>query len=244
MFLYGFSVLRDYPSTKWSAASRILNMTQKTTAEVALSFLEYRGSFREPLLEIWGHHGPLVHAVYTAFREWNVSLENVTAKENPANASEFQVNFNLLNWKVIFGVGIGSVSFTVANPDWSEVELVKKIGRAGLEAVFQSTRAELEKQSVTLSMHLRPQGRTVRDVTSRFVHADVGKTLAETVRGVGFSVYGEQSLWVIDLSATYPDAIFVRIARTFDGATPLDGIAAELETQENRLLDMLGLELD
>lgn len=219
-------------------------MAQKIPAEVALSFLEYRATFREPLFEIWGQHGSLVHAVYRAFREWNVGLENVTAKESPANASEIQVNFNLLNWKAVFGVGIGSASLIITNPDWSEAEIIKKIARAGLEAVVRSSKAEIEKQLATLLMHLRPRGKSIHDITSKFVHSNLGKTIGERTRGFGFSVYGEESLWVIDLSATYSDALFVRITRNFNGSVPIENVALELQKDENRLLDMLELNLD
>lgn len=219
-------------------------MAERTPAEVPLSFFEYRAFYREPLFEIWGQHGGLVHAVYQAFREWNVSLENVTGKENPANASEMQVNFNLLNWKVVFSVGIGSAALFVTNPDWSEAELIAKIARAGLEAVVRSSKVEIEKQLVTLSMHLRPKGKSVREITSKYVHTDVGKLIPDRIRGFGFSVYGEESSWVIDLSASHADALFVRITRSFAGSIPLEDIAVELDKDEGKLMDMLQLSFD
>jgi len=144
-------------------------MPEKTKAEVLLAFFEYRVFYREPLFEVWGHHGTLVHALFRAFREWDIGLENITAKENPANANEIQVNFNLLNWKAAFSLGIGSAGLVVNNPNWSEVDLIVKIGRAGLRALLETSKAQIERQTVTLSMHLKPQGRSVVDVTSKFL---------------------------------------------------------------------------
>ncbi|MCI0403479.1 MAG: hypothetical protein L0212_08150 [Acidobacteria bacterium] len=220
-------------------------MAEKTPAQVVLSFLEYRAVFREPLFEIWGQHGSLVHAVYNSFREWNISLENVTAKENqPANASEIQVNFSLLNGKVIFGVGIGSVSLVATNPSWEDVELIKRIGSTGLQSVVGATKGVIDKQLVILSMHLKPMGKQVYEVSSRFVHAEVPKAMGGAVKGLGFSVYADECAWVVDLSAPYPGALFVRLNRIFDGSVPLNDIAAQTEKDENRLLEMLQLSLD
>ena len=219
-------------------------MSEKTKAEVLLAFLEYRAFYREPLFEAWGQHGTLVHSLFQAFREWDLRLENITAKENPANASEIQVNFNLLNWKAVFSLGIGSVGLVVTNPNWSEVELIVKIGHAGLRALLETSKAQIDRQTATLSMHLKPQGRSVVDLTSKFVHPETGKTLTTSPKGFGFSVYGDQSSYVVDLSASYSDALFVRITRTFGSSVQLEEIAKELDRDEHRVLNILDLDVD
>ncbi|MBM3838351.1 MAG: hypothetical protein FJ398_10370 [Verrucomicrobia bacterium] len=49
----------------------------RTKAEVLLAFLEYRAFYGEPLFQVWGQPGILVHALYRAFREWDVKLDSV-----------------------------------------------------------------------------------------------------------------------------------------------------------------------
>ncbi|MBI4662282.1 MAG: hypothetical protein HY735_25970 [Verrucomicrobia bacterium] len=219
-------------------------MSEKTKAKVLLAFLEYRAFYREPLFEAWGQHGTLVHALYRAFWEWDLRLENITAKESPANASEIQVNFHLPNWKAVFFLGIGSAGLVVTSPNWSEMELIVKIGRAGLTAILDTSEAQIDRQTVNLAMHLKPEGRPVVDLTSRFAHPETGKFLVATPKGFGFSVYGDQSSFVVDLSASYSDALFVRIARTFGSSIQLEQIAQELSSDEAKFLHILDLKLD
>ena len=55
-------------------------------------------------------------------------------------------------------------------------------------AVRATLRAEIDKQVVTMAMHLKPRDRSIRDITSRFVRMD-GLTPSEPpVRTYGFSV--------------------------------------------------------
>lgn len=219
-------------------------MPEKSHAEVPFAFLEYRATFKDPIFEAWDKHGAIVRAAYNAFRGWNINLENISGKQQPANAGEIQVTFNLLNGRVLFNVGLGFASIFVTNPSWEEAELITKLARSGMEAVRDSAKAEIEKQLITLAMHLKPEGRSIRELTSQFVRTDVLGVMGNKVRAYGFSVYQENSLWVVDASALYPDALFARITRTFGPAIPFEEIAAGLRKDEDNLLELLELRVD
>jgi hypothetical protein len=74
----------------------------KTLAQVPLSFLEYRATFETPIFRVWEQtRHELVESVFAAFRAWQIGLEQVAGKQNPANLSELQMTFNLVGGRVV-----------------------------------------------------------------------------------------------------------------------------------------------
>src|SRR5437660_1459173 len=131
-------------------------IAEKTPAQLMLSFLEYRGFYREPILEAWAQRGALTLSLFRAFRQWNVGLENISEKQDPANASEAQITVDLFNKRASFILGIGSASLFFTNPIWEEADLITQVVRAGMDAIKTSVKVEVEKQQLTLPMHLKP----------------------------------------------------------------------------------------
>ena len=48
----------------------------------------------------------------------------------------------------------------------------------------------------------------------------------------------------MDASTVYPDALFVRIQRTFGSGVALDKIIAQLNADETKILELLRLEVE
>lgn len=219
-------------------------MTEKALAEVPLSFFEYRVSFKEPIFEAWERRHEIVRATYAAFRQWNIGLENVTGKQDPANAGEIQMTFGLLSGRMIFSVGLGYASLFVTKPNWEEADLITRVARAGMESLRESSKAQVERQQVTLAMHLKPEGLPVRDITAQFVRLDYPAVRKNQIRAFGFSFYHDEGSWVVDSSMQYPNAMFVRVNRTFAPEMPFEEIASALRKEEDDLLDLLQLRLE
>ncbi|MGH9855018.1 MAG: hypothetical protein ACREBD_34745, partial [Blastocatellia bacterium] len=114
---------------------------EKQPAEVAFSFLEYLADYREPVFEAWERPGAIALSIFRAFRKWDVSLDNISGNQSPANASEIQLNTVLLNKRLNFSVRVGATSLLITNPSWEEKESIIEIARAGIEAVKASTNA-------------------------------------------------------------------------------------------------------
>jgi hypothetical protein len=93
-------------------------------------------------------------------------------------------------------------------------------------------------------MHLRPQGKSLKEITERFRLLDSGPGIDDRVRGFGFSVYGEDISWLVDLSAVYSDALFLRINRVFGASIPFEEIATTLFKDEEAILNILELRVD
>lgn len=219
-------------------------MAERTLAEIPLSLVEYRATFQEPIFVAFERPTLIADALYRSFREWNITFENISWKALPINANDVQIVCDLFNKRMTFTVMLGVVSLLVTNPNWSEVGLVGAVVRAGMGAVQASTSGVTKEQGVTLAMHLRPQGKSIQDVTTRFRAISSGPGIDAGLRGYGFSVYGHDISWLVDLSAIYPEALFVRTSRVFGPSVSFEDIAVSLKKDEDEILEILQLRVD
>ena len=166
-------------------------MTDKTLAQVPLSFLDYRVIYREPIFDVEKLESEAARAVFLAFREWNVTLENVSFKEDAANLNEVSTYFTLLGGRFVFSIGVGASGLFVTNPSWSEADLVARIANAGAAAVEKTTGAVVEKQVVDVWMHLKPASGSIRDFASHLVQLNASPVPNLKIRSYGVAIYSD-----------------------------------------------------
>jgi hypothetical protein len=121
--------------------------------------------------------------------------------------------------------------------------MIRDIAKSGTAAMATSASAEIESQQVTLTLHLTPQGRSVRELTEQLAPRDVLCAHSADVQACGFSVYRANSSAVVDLSLQYPESLFVRLTRTFDKDVVLEQIETQLRKDQEELLIGIGLSL-
>lgn len=212
-------------------------------AQLLHSFIEYKVFYREPIFEVWHRQlGDLTLAIFRAFRDWEVGLENISANQNPSDASEIQINVELLNKKAVFNVGLGASRLSVTDPNWSEMESIVRLAQAGIGAVLSIAAPDLEKQQITLNMHVKPDVSTQKEIGARFLRLDEA-LFGHDIRAYGFAAYGEDGHWVVDPSGLYRDALFIRLQRSFEVNVTLELVAAMLQEEQGRLLAALGLRI-
>ena len=214
-----------------------------THADIPLSYFEYHATYQEPLFDLLRFHSVVPQAVFRAFKSFNVSLENVSYKQNPLNLSEVASTFTLFGGRFVFTSRLNSASLGVSNPNWSEVELVTKVVKAGMAAIVDGG-VRLEKQRATIGMHLKPVSGSLKDFVSELARPIAKELLGDDVRTYGVSVYRRDSTWVIDASVLDATALFVRIDHSHAADVAFEQIASKLRTDEVRLLELLKLEVD
>ncbi|MGH7934235.1 MAG: hypothetical protein ACREQN_13885, partial [Candidatus Binataceae bacterium] len=178
-------------------------MLQPEKAQPLLAFLEFRALYGSPNFEFSTRGSAVMSAVFEAFRPWNITLANISAKQNPANAEEVAIVFSLQNSRLTFSVGIGAATLLVTNPDWSQEQPVSEIAMAGLEAVRSSTGVTFRRYLISLLMHVKPERRTLREVSADFLSLKSSKISSPAIKARGFSVYADDFSWVVDSSAMY-----------------------------------------
>jgi hypothetical protein len=219
-------------------------MPEKIHADVALSFFEYRVFYRDAFLDFTKLYKDVVGGVFRSLGEWNVSLDNVIIKQNPNNLGEVSISFVLPGNRIVFAVGLGASQLLVTNPYWDEAEAIIKIGRAAISAVQGAAGIEISKQRASILMHLRPASGSIKDPVSSLVRLDPRSLPGTEIKAYGISVYKEDCTWLVDASASYPDALFVKIERTFGPSVRLEEIALQLKEDEKTILGLLKLEVD
>ncbi len=219
-------------------------MQQTEKAQPLLAFLEFRVVYGGPNFELSTRGPAIMSAVFEAFRPWNITLANISAKQNPANAEEVGIVFGLQNSRLTFNVGIGAATLFVTNPDWSQEQCVSQIAMAGLQAVRTSTGVTFRQYLISLLMHVKPERRTLREVSADFLSLKSPKISSPTIKARGFSVYADDFSWVVDSSAMYEGALFLKIVRTFDPNVPFPEMAGTLRADQSELLGILQLTVD
>src|ERR1700734_619040 len=177
-------------------------MSEKTHADIPLSFFEYRAIYQDPVFNIQKMYWDVSQAVFRAFRPWNISLENVSYKVNPTNYSEVSSTFTLLGGRVAFTISLGQTVLVVKDPNWSEAEFIMTLLKAGMAAVSGASGVTIEKQRASVLMHVRPVSGAIKDFVLGFGKFGRSELLGEDVRSYGISVYREESNWVVDASAS------------------------------------------
>jgi hypothetical protein len=217
---------------------------QAEKAQLLVAFLEFQALYTSPNFDfsIWG--SKVMSAVFEAFRPWNVALTNISAKQNPANVGDLAILFSLQNGRLTFSVGIGGSTLVVTNPDWSQEQVIGQVAGAGLNAVQASAAVTFGQYVISLLMHVKPEKRGLSEITANFLNVQSAKVSSAKVKARGFSIYADDFSWVVDSSAIYDAALFLRIVRSFQPTATFSEIAAGLRADQNELFETLGLTVD
>jgi len=219
-------------------------MSQVARTQALVSFVEWQALYRDPDFELWSRASAIVSAVFGAFRPWGIGLANVSGRQNPANASEAALLFNLLNGKVVFSVGVGAASLLANNPTWSDEKEISLIAEAGLQAVQGAAGVVVRQQVLSLTVHLKPQERSIREISADFLNVKSPKISSQPIKARGFSIYGDDFSWVVDSSALFQGALFVKIIRNFEPSVSFSSLAEALRSDQSELLAALQLSVD
>lgn len=214
-----------------------------TIAEIHQSFFEYRASFKGPIADLWygGKQGEIVKNLLTTLSPWHVGLENVTWNQAAKNASEIQLTFGVPSLVASVQVGLGGVTMTALNPDWSRAPQYVSLFQAGLDGIKATTGHELQSQQTILGFHIKPGKEPFRDIVGGFVNA---KALgSEDAAMFGVSVYYNDHSLVIDGSAVFPGSVFIKLLRNFSPEERFEEMAKTLYADEETVLQRLGLKL-
>ena len=217
-------------------------MADKTSGETRAAALNYVVTYKEPI--IGGESTQrAARQVFTGLREWDISLENVSVFLFPANLAQAETTFQILQGRFTIKVGLGSASLVVSNPSWSETEAIKKVALALATALRSSGEIEFAKQQLTLEMHVTPAGRSVPDITAPLLPQKLARSKVEDLKACGLIVYRADASWHVDVSAMFPESLYIRLSHDFEPQIDFDTMASVLRQEQARLLETLALNL-
>lgn len=212
-------------------------------ADVQQTFIEYRANFKEPITSIWFNapHGSILNHMQKALSPWKVSLENISWNAAPKNLAEAQVTFSVPTLAAAIQVGLGGVTMSAVNVDWSRAPQFVSLFQTGADTLKGIVGVDVEAAQTTLAFHLKPGPRPFKEILSNFVNA---KALgAEDALMYGVSVYRNDFVWVLDGSAVFPGSLFIKLVRVFPAGTRFEEIAGTIHKDEEALLRSLGFKV-
>lgn len=206
-------------------------------ARVVESALELQQFFAKGWLDRWILPNPFVTALFPLLQKVGVELADFAGNKDANNLGETWLNISVRNLNASIRIGLGQVTFSVANPAWEQVPKLLPI----IDEVARSIRdiaGDLPSwQQLTLAFHVTPGEVDFRTATSALVNPSaVGEWL---FYGVG--LYGADNSLVIDKSLRHEGAAFVRLQRKYAGNAALADIAARLFEDEVGALRLLGI---
>jgi hypothetical protein len=217
-------------------------MSKATDATVQTAFIDYRLNFVRPILEKWSHNAEIIQGILDALRPWNVRLGSVAVKSAPANLGEIQVTFEIVPQRIVFNLFLESASLLVVNVGWEDAPNFRRLVEAIRPALVKSANVEIANIQATLAFHITPNGKSIREITSKF--APSGEVADDTVTAFGFSTYRGESSKVVDLSLLYTNSLFVKLIRNFDQSKSSDEAESALRSDQASVLNQLGLKID
>jgi hypothetical protein len=221
-------------------------VAETTPVQIPYSFVEYKGFFSEPIFTAFVKKDwAVTRAIYLALQKWGLTLEQIVIRQQTLNVSEIQVTFSLPRVGVMVNLSLGNLTIVLNNPDWSRAAELVEVTTAAVEATKAGAETSMQQQHLSLGMHLIPKGKTPKELSSRFVTLDEkSAAYLGKIKSSGFSLYAEDSTVVVDASALYPEAIFVRVTRIHGGKATLAEMAQMLDRDETETLALLGVRED
>jgi hypothetical protein len=225
-------------------------VSAKIPIEIPYGLFEYTAKFKEPIIEAWEDRSKIVATVLTALKPWGFALDGVEVKSHGEKLGEHGIIFRRTNPPSppsparSIAVSLGTIFISAANVDWTEADDLAAAMSAGITAIREFARPQIESQHVALGMHIQLKASSVKDVTAPLLSGLATQLLDGEIKTAGVILTREQSSLVIDTSAAYANALFVRLFRQHSGQTSLQQIAEILRRDENSLLETLGLEGD
>ena len=210
-------------------------------AEIPFGSVEYTIRFKNPILGVWHDLTPLITSVLIALEPFGFNVDGVEIKRQE------KLSDNVLTFKrgktpaFSFSITVGKMWFYAENLDWSEAEQTIRCINEGTSAVRKESKFEQVSQQILLNMHVQIKDKPISELTAPLLAKPALGLLDGDVKCHGIILLREKGSVILDGSAAFANAIFVRIIREHAADTPLQQIANELLQDEKHLFDTLGI---
>ena len=216
-------------------------MPSKNKAQIPQAFLEYRSDFQTPCFDAWIPRNTIVSPVFLALARWGLQLRDVTIASSN-NLEETSATFGLPKLGVQLQVAFGFFKLTVVNPDWSRADQILEVFDAAKAAVVKTVKVGILSQYSILALHITSSEVKQKEAVARVT--EFKGVRSDDVIALGAGIYRKDSSLIIDKSAVFDSALFVRIERRHSADIEFRSIVSSIKQDELEALNMLGLEVE
>ncbi|MGI9073512.1 MAG: hypothetical protein ACR2JB_19875 [Bryobacteraceae bacterium] len=211
--------------------------TVATAANIPESFLEHRQSFAAPWVDRWILPNPFISAIHGALKELGVELTDFSFNKDAISIGDTFLNIAIRRLNAAVRIGLDSVTFSAANPDWGTAPRLISSFEQVTHVVREIVRTNPAFQETTLALHVSSETVDLRTATASLVNKEL---LGESVF-YGISLHRGTGTLMIDKSLRYDHAAFVRLQRRSLGEDSFAEIASKLYEDEVFAFRLLGL---
>jgi hypothetical protein len=220
-------------------------MADKTPVEIPFSQLEYTVTV-EPMLGLVGKAFDLVAPFMEALTPFGFVFDETEFQFSSVKASDHVLTFKQPSTahfpRTRVAVRWSTLTISVEQLDWSEAESTAKLCSIALETLVRVGHANVRSQEVNLMLHVQSKTTPTGELTSVLLTPKARELMDGAIVGQGLILQRKNAMILIDNSAAFANALFVRIKRTFDHTVGIEQIGETLLRDERQLWDILGLE--
>jgi hypothetical protein len=215
---------------------------EKTQAEIPYSLLEYTATFGKPILEGWTAPAVLVSAMLEALGPFGFTLDGVEIKTHTEKLNEYALVFRRSVPGLTFTLGSGKLVIAAENLDWSEAEqFIAGVG-AGLGAIRDKAKAQVQSQQIVLAIHIQLKTKPRHEVAAPLLSPVALQLLDGEIKFPGIILLRDKASLIIDGSLAFANGLFVRFIREHPAQASFEKMAEILRADEQQLFETLGLE--
>jgi len=221
-------------------------MADKAAFEIPYSQFEYRVNLTKPMINLVGKFQDVVLPFVDALAPFGFSFEDTEFQLSAAKPKDHVIIFQqpahspppqmrvALKWS--------NMTVTVDQPVWESPEVMMSLCKAANKALWEIGRVPMASQQISAGLHVQPKVVPRSALTSGFLTPKVHELLDGKIIGQGVILHRENASIVIDDSAGFANALFIRIQRIFDGAKTIDEITSVLIDDTTKVWEVVGFE--
>lgn len=200
------------------------------------SFIEHRQLFAAPWIAQWAPPNPFISIIHEALRDYGVGLADFSFAKDITNIAETSLNVIIRGINASITLGLDSLVFSAANPDWSDASRFSNIFERVAKAVARTAGTVPFSQETTLALHVVDESADLKALSAKLVNTSI---LGDATF-YGISIFRETGPLLIEKSLKYDNGVFFRIQHKFGGTEAFAAIAAALYREEVYSLGLLG----
>jgi hypothetical protein len=178
-------------------------------------------------------------------KPWGFSIDGVEVKTQGEKLSEHNVIFRRTKPAtpaMSLSLFFGKIFVSAANLDWEGADTFIAAVKAGVDAIREITKPQIQSQHIAVGIHIQLKNRSRLDVMAPMLADEAKKLLDGELTFPGIIVNREKSSIIIEASIPYANGLFVRIFREHKSGASFEEMATALRNDEMQLYEVLGLE--
>jgi hypothetical protein len=203
-----------------------------------MSYFEVLIEYERPNIKLWLDRAAVVQALFDAFAQWNVKVDDVDILTTGKN-SEQGIKFRLTEKRVSFFFSPAACRFTRDNTSWETARETIEILDTAVATL--ATKGEIKPATLKtiVALHVQPKSAPFMEILRKIIPAPMAALDDAPARTTAFVLKWDKRKVTIDGSGQIANGIFIRYEREFTADASYEEMAHQLRADEDAIFAML-----